>query len=71
MSPRLTVRDAVERASSYGHAVVSFVGHDGYPFSVAGPFTADTATATVSVGPIESGSLPADGAEVGLAAGAC
>ena len=66
MSTRLDVRDAVERASSHSHATVSFVDADGYPFSVAGPFAVDSATASVSVGPIESGSLPPDGAEVGL-----
>ena len=33
----LTIPDALDRARSYGHAVVSFVGADGYPESVAGP----------------------------------
>ena len=66
MSMRLEPREAVQRATTYGHAVASFVGDDGYPFSVAAPFTADIATATVTVGPIGAGAFPPDGAEVGL-----
>ena len=62
----MDVREAVERASSHTHAVVSFVDEHGYPFTVAGPFTVDPETATVEVGPIEGGSLPPNGAEVGL-----
>lgn len=62
----LEVRDGVQRAASYGHAVVSFVGADGYPVSVAGPFTADAASATVEVGPLSEELLPGPGQEVGL-----
>ncbi|MGZ7000408.1 MAG: prenyltransferase, partial [Acidimicrobiia bacterium] len=62
----LTAHDAVSRASDFDHVVVSFVDADGYPTSVAGPFVADAATATVSVGPVDPGSLPADGTEVCL-----
>jgi 1,4-dihydroxy-2-naphthoate polyprenyltransferase len=57
---------AVEKAGDYTHAIVSFLDRDGYPMSVAGDFTADAATATVEVGPIERSTLPADGQEVGL-----
>ena len=63
---RLLVRDAVERASTYEHAVVSFVDDDGYPFSVAAPFLADAASETVEVGPLHGDSLPPNGHEVGV-----
>lgn len=62
----LEVRDAVQRAASYGHAVVSFVGGDGYPVSVAGPFTADAESGTVEVGPLSEELLPEPGQEVCL-----
>jgi len=62
----LAAAEAVERAAGFDHVVVSFVGDDGYPASVAGSFVADAATATMSVGPIDPGSLPTPGAEVCL-----
>src|SRR5437879_5477896 len=60
----LTIVDALDRARGYGHAVVSFVGDDGYPESVAGPFTSDPALGVVDVGPIDPLALPQPGQEV-------
>jgi len=60
----LTIRDAVERAGAYPHAIASFVDGNGYPMTVAGPFTADPETGAIEVGPIAAGALPAAGAEV-------
>ena len=57
---------AVEKASGYSHAVVSFVDPSGYPMSVAGDFTADAASATITIGPVDASTLPADGQEVGV-----
>jgi 1,4-dihydroxy-2-naphthoate octaprenyltransferase len=57
---------AVTKAAGFDHAVVSFVGHDGYPFSVAGPFVADAHEVQIVVGPVAAATLPADGQEVGL-----
>src|ERR1700733_11749076 len=34
----LSVPDALDRASTYPHAVLSFVGPDGYPVNIAAPF---------------------------------
>jgi 1,4-dihydroxy-2-naphthoate octaprenyltransferase len=62
----LTPVDAVTRAESFDHVVVSFVGADGYPATVAGDFTVEPHAATVTVGPIDPGSLPTDGTEVCL-----
>jgi 1,4-dihydroxy-2-naphthoate octaprenyltransferase len=58
--------DAVTRAEEFDHAIVSFVGDDGYPASVAGDFTCEPHAATMTVGPIDPGSLPTDGTEVCL-----
>jgi 1,4-dihydroxy-2-naphthoate octaprenyltransferase len=62
----LTPVDAVTRAESFDHVVVSFVGADGYPATVAGDFTVEPHAATITVGPIDPTSLPADGTEVCL-----
>jgi 1,4-dihydroxy-2-naphthoate octaprenyltransferase len=58
--------EAVEKATGYGHAVLSFLDADGYPVSVAGNFLTDTVAATVVVGPLDASMLPAEGQEVGL-----
>ena len=58
--------EAVTRAETFDHVIVSFVGDDGYPTSVAGDFTCEPHAATVTVGPVDPGSLPAEGAEVCL-----
>jgi 1,4-dihydroxy-2-naphthoate octaprenyltransferase len=62
----LTATAAVEKAGTFDHAVLSFIGPDGYPITVAGDFTADAAGAAVTVGPFDASMLPADGQEVGL-----
>ncbi len=60
----LDVTDAIERSRGYGHAVVSFVDADGYPTSVAGESHADPEHASIEVGPLAAGTLPASGTEV-------
>lgn len=57
----LAPTEAVARARAYSHAVVSWVTDDGYPVSVAGPFTADPDAASVEVGPIDTAALPPEG----------
>jgi 1,4-dihydroxy-2-naphthoate octaprenyltransferase len=57
---------AVDKARGFAHAVVSFLDDDGYPMTVAGPFTADVDTLTIEVGPVDPASLPPTGREVGL-----
>lgn len=64
--PRLEVPEAIARTTTYGHAIVSYVGADGYPRSVAGDFTADATAGVVEVGPITPEELPPDGREVCL-----
>ena len=54
--------EAVRRAASYPHAVLSWVGTDGYPVTVAGPFRADDDV--VGIGPLAEGLQPAAGQEV-------
>jgi 1,4-dihydroxy-2-naphthoate octaprenyltransferase len=61
---KLDLTDAVTRAQTYSHAVVSFVDADGYPMSVAGEFRTDPDTATLDIGPLAGEVLPAAGAEV-------
>jgi 1,4-dihydroxy-2-naphthoate octaprenyltransferase len=58
--------DAVTRAEGFDHVIVSFVGDDGYPQSVAGDFTCEPHAATITVGPVDPDSLPAEGIEVCL-----
>ncbi len=58
--------DAVAKAAGFDHAVVSFVGEDGYPFSVAGPFVARAERREIVVGPVAATVLPENGQEVGL-----
>ena len=60
----LAPADAVERARSYSHAVVSWIDDDGYPTSVAASFTADPSTARVDVGPLDRSTLPPPGREL-------
>jgi 1,4-dihydroxy-2-naphthoate octaprenyltransferase len=58
--------EAVRRAATFDHAVLSFVGGDGYPRTVAGPFTTDATDDAVVVGPLDASVLPAMGQQVGL-----
>src|SRR4029078_12731208 len=58
--------EAVTRAEGFDHVIVSFVGDDGYPSSVAGEFTCEPHAATITAAPIDPASLPAAGTEVCL-----
>jgi 1,4-dihydroxy-2-naphthoate octaprenyltransferase len=62
----MNTTEALNRAQTYDHAVLSFVGTDGYPSTVAGPFTADPSTTTITIGPLDASVLPGAGHEVGV-----
>lgn len=61
-----TVEDLFEDISGYSHAVIAFVGEDGYPMNVAADFKADRAKGTIQLSrpavPVE----PREGAEVNV-----
>lgn len=59
----LTSVEAVRRAASYNHAVLSWVDADGYPNSVGAPFRSNPPS-TVVVGPLAEGARPPAGSEV-------
>ncbi len=63
---RSTVTDLFEDISSFSHAVVAYVGDDGYPMNVAADFSADRSTGTIKLArpavPVE----PREGAEVNV-----
>jgi len=61
---RLELTDAVRRASTYPHAILSYVDADGYPLSVAGDFRTDPDGGRLEVGPLSAGVLPSSGQEV-------
>lgn len=61
---KLELTTAIARAEGYSHAVVSFVGRDGYPTSVAGEFRTDAQHATLDIGPLAPEMLPEAGSEV-------
>ena len=61
----LAVADAVVRARSYPHGVISYVGPDGYPVTVAAPH-AETVDGEIVLGPLPRGVLPPKGTEVGI-----
>lgn len=65
---RLTVVEGVRRAGAYPHAVLCWVGADGYPMNVATGFStsSDGVGGRVQVGPLDPGVLPADGQDVEL-----
>lgn len=60
----LSTVDAVRRAQSYGHAVLSWVDADGYPNSMGAPFRSDRSPSAVVIGPLAAESRPASGDEV-------
>ncbi|MGH9195921.1 MAG: hypothetical protein ACRD1T_09295, partial [Acidimicrobiia bacterium] len=62
----LELKEALRRAGNFKHGVLSFVGDDGFPLSVAGNFRIDEAKAAVEIGPFSSESLPASGREVNV-----
>jgi 1,4-dihydroxy-2-naphthoate octaprenyltransferase len=60
----LAPADAVARARTFGHAVLSFVGPDGYPNSVAADLAATPESASIELGPLAPDVLPGSGQEV-------
>lgn len=62
----LSLHEAVERAREYSHCVLSFVGPDGYPVSVASGFSTDPSSGGVELGPLSSEVLPENGQEVNV-----
>jgi 1,4-dihydroxy-2-naphthoate octaprenyltransferase len=62
---RLDISDAITRAQSYPHAVLAYVGPDGYPVNVAVDFTASP-DHVVEVGPLGDDWRPAAEQEVEL-----
>lgn len=62
----LAPASAVRKASDYDHAVLSFVGDDGYPMTVAGDFAVDVDAHRIDIGPIDPSMLPLPGREVGV-----
>jgi 1,4-dihydroxy-2-naphthoate octaprenyltransferase len=63
---RLDVADALARARTYPHAVLAYVGRDGYPINVAVDYTEAGDSATVEIGTIDQDLRPDDGQEVEL-----
>jgi len=62
----LDVADALTRARSYPHAVLAYVGPDGYPVNIAVDFTESVDAAEVEIGPLGHDLRPAEGQEVEL-----
>jgi 1,4-dihydroxy-2-naphthoate octaprenyltransferase len=62
----LEVDEAVRRARTYPHGVLSFLGDDGFPLSVAAGFAADGDQDELVLGPLSPALLPAEGQEVGV-----
>jgi 1,4-dihydroxy-2-naphthoate octaprenyltransferase len=63
---KLEVADAISRAQAYPHAVLAYVGPDGYPVNIAVDFTGSATGAVVDVGALDPDLRPADGQEVEL-----
>jgi 1,4-dihydroxy-2-naphthoate octaprenyltransferase len=61
----LAVDEAVKRARAYPHGVISWVGADGYPMTIAAPH-ADAADDELVLGPLPAKSMPAKGTTVGV-----
>ena len=61
-----TVRDLFEDIAGYPHAVIAYVGSDGFPVSVGTSFTADRERGVIQVHRPEIPNLPSEGAEVNL-----
>jgi len=59
-------REAVKRSQNYPHVVMSYVGTDGYPVSLATHFKADIDRNSFEVGPLSVEMLPAQGQQVNL-----
>ena len=63
---KLDIADALHRAETYPHAVLAFVGPDGYPVNIAVDFTASADTAAVEVRSLGPEHRPAEGQDVEL-----
>ncbi len=62
----LAVEDAVRRARAYPHGVLSFIGEDGFPATVAAGFAPGSAEDQIVLGPLAQAMLPATGQDVGV-----
>ena len=62
----LAVDEAVRRARTYPHGVLSFVDDDGYPLSVAAEFAPGSGDDQLVLGPLSKAVLPKKGQEVGV-----
>ena len=60
----LTTTEALRRSETYRHAVLSWVGEDGYPTSIGAEFRSDPWSSTVVIGPLSPNVGPPDGVEV-------
>ena len=63
---KLDIADALHRAGTYPHAVLAYVGPDGYPVNIAVDFTASADTAAVEVRSLSPEHRPAEGQDVEL-----
>ena len=61
----LAPAEAVRRCRAYPHGVISYVGPDGFPVSVAAPHAATDGDALV-LGPLSKDLLPKKGTQVGV-----
>ncbi len=62
----LAVDDAVRKAHDYPHGVLSFVGDDGFPATVAAGFAPGSGDDRIVLGPLSQAVLPATGQDVGV-----
>ena len=63
---KLEVADAISRAQAYPHAVLAYVGPDGYPVNIAVDFTGSATGAWSTSARSTRNSAPTDGQEVEL-----
>ena len=63
---RSTVGNLYEDISSFSHAVIAYVGEDGYPVNVAADFTVDAAGETIELRRPDVPEEPREGAEVNV-----
>ena len=62
----LAIDEAVRRAHAYPYGVLSFVGVDGFPATVAASFAPGSAADELVLGPVSKVILPATGQQVGV-----
>ncbi|MDP9069340.1 MAG: prenyltransferase [Actinomycetota bacterium] len=61
-----TVKDLFDDISTFSHAVIAYVGDDGYPINVAADFRADAASGTIRLERPKVPVEPREGAEVNV-----